>query len=99
MPKTKLGKGSLICIGLFFILLVIVQLIVASGQTGGETFFDNLYISIPMFLAGIAGVLSFVLGIIGIIKSKERSALVFISSLIGLLILVFAVGEFLGPAH
>jgi len=99
MPKTKLGKWSLACLGLFFVFLILARLIVASGQEGGETFFSNLYISIPMLLAGLSGALAFFLGVIGIIKSKERSPLVFIAALIGLLILGFAAGELLGPAH
>ena len=99
MPKTTLGKWSVGLIVLFFLLLLSARLIVASGQAGGETFFDNLYISIPMLLAGLSGTLSFVVGLIAIIKQKERSPLVFISALIGLLILGFTAGELLGPAH
>ena len=99
MPKTKLGKWSVLCLGLFFVFFILAQIIVASGQEGGETFFSNLYISIPMTLTALSGVLAFFLGIIGIIKSKERSPLVFIAALIGLLILGFAAGELLGPAH
>lgn len=99
MPKTKLGKWSVACLGFFFAFFILARIIVASGQAGGETFFSNLYISIPMSLAGLSGVLAFFLGVIGIIKSKERSPLVFIAALIGLLILGFVAGEFLGPAH
>lgn len=98
MPKTLLGRWSVRFIIVFFLLLLSVQLMVASGQTGGETFFDNLYISIPMALAGLSGVLALVAGAIAIVKHRERSPLVFIAALIGLFIVVFAFGEILGPA-
>jgi hypothetical protein len=99
MPKTKFGKWSVGCLGLFFVLLLLARVIVASGQAGGETFFSNPLISVPMSLAGIAGVLAFVFGVYSIIKQKERSVLVFVTTLIGLLILGFAAGELFGPAH
>lgn len=83
----------------FFVLFITAQLIVASGLEGGETFFDNLYISIPMTLTFLSGVLAFCLGLMAIIKKKERSPLVFIATFIGLLVLVFVAGEFLGPDH
>ncbi len=96
MPKTKLGKWSVRFLGLFAVLFVISQIIVATGQEGGETFFDNLYISVPMTLTLLSGVLAFVFGLISIVKSKERSILVIIATLIGLLILIFVAGEFFG---
>lgn len=99
MPKTKLGKWSVWCAGLFFVFLLIGILVVATGQVGGDNIFDNLYISIPMLLAGLAGVLAFGFGLISIIKSKERSPLAILSTVIGFLIIFFIAGELLGPAH
>jgi hypothetical protein len=99
MPKTTLGKWSAICLGLFVLFLIIGQIVVATGQQGGDTFFDNLYISIPMSLAALAAVFAFILGITSLIKSKERSPLVIIATVIGLVIIVFLAGEFLGPQH
>ena len=96
MPKTKLGKWSVRFLGLFVVFFVIAQIIVSTGQQGGETFFDNLYISIPMSLTLLSGVLAFVFGLISIIKSKERSILVIIATLIGLLVLIFIAGELFG---
>jgi hypothetical protein len=76
------------------VFYVIAMRVVASGQSGGETFFDNLAISIPMALAGLCGVAAFFTGIIGIIRDKERAVLVFLTTLIGLFVLVFIIGEF-----
>ena len=94
IPKTHLGQWSIWLITVFIVLFIII---VASGQRGGATFFSNLALSIPMVIAGITGLLAFFTGIIGIIKSKERSVLVFSSIIIGLFILVFVSAEILFP--
>jgi cytochrome bd-type quinol oxidase subunit 2 len=97
IPKTNLGKWSISLIIIFIVLFVIFQILVASGQRGGETFLDNLWLSVPMLLAATSGVMAFLLGLISIIKNKERSALVFVSTIVGFFILWFIVGELLVP--
>ena len=54
-----------------------------------DTFFSNLAKAIPdrlMLLAGISGTSAFFTGIIGIIKSKDRSVIVFIATIIGFIV-------------
>ena len=97
IPNTRLGKWSIWLIVAFILLFMMFQLLVASGQRGGDTFFSNLALSVPMLIAGICGILAFFTGIIGIIKGKERSVLVFIATAIGFFILFFVLGEFLVP--
>ncbi len=97
IPRTRLGKWSIWLIVAFILLFMMFQLLVASGQRGGDTFFSNLALSVPMLIAGICGILAFFTGIIGIIKGKERSVLVFIATVIGFFILFFVLGEFLVP--
>jgi uncharacterized membrane protein len=97
VPKTRLGKWSMWLIVVFILLFITFQLLVASGQRGGDTFLSNLTLSIPILTAGICGIAAFITGIISIIKSKERSVLVFIASIIGLFVLMFVSGEFLAP--
>ncbi len=60
-------------------------------------FFSNLTLTIPMLLAGVSGVSALVTGIIGIVKSRERSLLVFLATAIGLIVLIFSLGEILFP--
>ena len=97
-PKTKLGKWSVGFVIAFFLLLATVMFVVSVlGQEGGKTFFDNLWISIPMLGAGAAAIAAFIVGIIAIIKNKERSILVIIAALIGLLVSWFVVGEIVAP--
>ena len=97
IPKTRLGKWSIWLIIVFILLFIMFQILVASGQRGGDTFFSNLALSVPMLIAGISGILAFFTGIIGIIKSKDRSVLVFIATVIGFFILFFVLGELLFP--
>ena len=96
-PKTRFGKWSVGLIIAFFLLLMFFYLLVASGQRGGATFFSNLVLAVPMLFAGICGISSFFAGIIGIIKMKERSVLVFLATIIGLFVLFFCLGEILFP--
>lgn len=98
MPETKVGKWAVGLIVAFFLLLATGMIVVSVfKQEGGETFLDNLWISIPMLGAGAAAIAALITGVIGIIKSKERSILVFIASLTGLLVLWFVLGEILVP--
>jgi hypothetical protein len=97
LPKSYLGKWSIGLIAAFAVFFVIFQLLVASGQRGGETFFSNLALTIPILLAGTSGVLSFLIGLIGVIRNRERSILVFLAMLVGFFILLFSIGEVVFP--
>jgi len=97
IPKTCLGKWSVGLIIAFFFLLGFFRVLVAFGQRGGATFFSNLILAIPAILMGTSGVLAFFVGIISFLKSKERAILVFITTLIGLFVLIFILGEILSP--
>ncbi len=97
MPKTALGKWSVSLIVAFVLLLVSFQLLVASGQRGGETFFSALVLTVPILIAGICGVSAFVTGLIGVIRSRERSVIVYLATVIGLFVLLFGLGEIILP--
>ncbi len=93
MPKTKMGKWSVILIIVSFLMFALFQILVSTGQRGGDKFFDNLFLTIPFLLTACAGICSFFTGIISIFRSRERSVFVFISTIIGFLILVFVTAE------
>lgn len=98
MPKTRLGKWSVGLVVVFFVLLGIGQIIVRfQGSREDQTFLSNPLLSIPMLGSGAAAILAFFTGIVAIIKNKERSILVFLSTLLGLLVLIFVLGEILFP--
>ena len=97
LPKTPLGKWSTGLIGAFVVFFVTFILIVTSGQRGDDTFDFSDPLLIPLLLAGASGVLAFLTGLIGVIRNKERSILVFLAMLIGLYVLVFGLGEVIFP--
>lgn len=97
IPKTKMGCWSAILILCFFVFFVIMQIFVFLGMRGGETFFDNLPLSMCALFMFLCGVGSFVLGVVSILRYKERSIIIFISAIIGLLVLLFLLGELFIP--
>ena len=97
LPKSYLGKWSTGLIAAFVVFFVTFQVLVASGQRGGETFFSNLVLTIPILLAGTSGVLAFLTGLIGAIRNGERSILVFLAMVVGLFVSLFSIGEVVFP--
>ena len=81
----------------FVVFFTAFHLLVASGQRGGETFFSNLVLTIPILLAGTSGVFAFLIGLISVIKNRALSILVYLAMLIGFLILIFLIGEVIFP--
>jgi hypothetical protein len=97
VPKTNFGKWSVGLIIAFFAFLTLFQILLASGQRGGDTFFSNPLLVLPLLLAGICGVSACFIGIIGIMKRRERSIFVFLATAIGFFVLLFVLGEILSP--
>jgi hypothetical protein len=97
LPKTDLGKWSVGFILAFFIFLGFFFMFVALGERGGDTFFSNVKLAIPALLTGISGIGTFITGLMSIIGSKERSIFVFLTTMIGLFVLIFVLGEILAP--
>ncbi len=97
MQKTHLSKLSVGYILSFFIFLGMFYLTILLGERGGQTFFSNLKLTIPMLIATASAISSFFIGIIAILKNKEYSILVILSTIIGFLVLVFTILEFSFP--
>lgn len=97
LPGTDLGRKSVIFTLLFFVFFLIFRFVVLAGYRGGDTFFSQPALSIPISIAGIFGVLAFITGIFSVITQKERSVSVFISILWGAFVFVFILGEFVSP--
>lgn len=80
-PETLLGKWSVL-LGILFIVFITLKM--------GPGF------PLPTFAIAAIGIAGFVTGIISIVK-KERSILVFLSVLLGLLIIAWIIGELVYP--
>lgn len=78
-PKSRLGIWS---VSLFVLLVLSVSfffvMVSVFNQRGGETFFSNLLLTIPMLTAWVAGAVSLILGLITLFKSNTKSILVII---------------------
>ena len=96
-PTTDLGKWSAWLIVAFAILLGVFYILVASGQRGGDTFFSNPILTIPMLLAATSAIAAFIIGLISVVKRKERSVAVVLAIVFGLFVILFALGEVIFP--
>jgi len=96
-PKTRLGKRSAWLLVAFAILLGVFYILLASGQRGGDTFFSNPILTVPMLLAATSGIAAFITGLISIIREKERSISVYLSVAIGLIVLIVVLANIISP--
>ena len=103
MPKTKLGKWSIWLIVAFGISILIFNagavLSGILGIGGDDSLFDlgNLFLTIPIILAAITGIASLITGLISVIFLKERASLIYVSIVVGAIVLIFTLGEILSP--
>jgi hypothetical protein len=75
------------------VLLTIGMSLIASGQKGGEQFFDNLWLATPMLGAGLSAVTAGAVAGFVVFFRRDRSALTFLVLLVGLLALLYVVGQ------
>lgn len=97
-PKTRYGKWSF---GLFITVLALLAIFYlltgVFGMRGGDTFFSNVYLTIPVLSAWLAGGFAFVTGMTGIWQFKERGIVVFVSMIAGFLVALFGIMEIVFP--
>ena len=96
MPSTIFGKWAGWLLGLFVALLGLFFGLVAAGQRGGETFFSNPALAIPMLGAAISAIAGGVLGVYAI-KHRDRSGIVVVAILVGLFVLLWTAAEIAFP--
>jgi len=104
IPKTKLGKWSVGLAAampvLFFIGMSFTTLLYESVPAGGTILKDiavRPVLALTMLSGMVSGISAFVTGLIAIIRQKERAILVYGATLIGALLIVFLLGEFISP--
>lgn len=86
MPKTRLGKWS---VGLNAFFLIVITISIISVNVLGLLSYDDHWWDVTVPIVFSASIVAFILGIIAVIKNKERSTLVYISIIIGLLTILF----------
>ena len=98
-PKSPLGRWSVGLAAAFVLLFVLFQTFAASVRRNPVTNPNppSPVILMAVIAAYVSGMVSFVTGLISIIKSKERSILVSSLVVVGFLSLFFLLGEVLFP--
>ena len=86
MPKTRLGKWS-VWLNAFFLIVIIISIILVDVL--GLLSYDDHWWDVTVPILAITTITAFILGIIAIVKNKERSVLVYISVTIGFLAILF----------
>lgn len=93
-PATRSGRYSLLALAATVFFILLLNTLVALGQEGPDI---NYYLLIPASCGFISGILALAFGLVAIVRQGERSVPVFIATLIGLLMLIFALGEAIFP--
>ncbi len=100
MPKTLVGKWSVwlgaAMLGLIFVVPTLDATFYNSVEAG-DTIFEDLtirpFLAIPALLGMLSGIMAFITGLIALIRHKERAVLVYISTGLGALLLLFMIGD------
>ena len=71
--------------------------LIAAGERGGEGFFSNLWLALPSLGAGLSGVLAGATAGVAIVLRGERSVVVFLVLVVGLIVALFLVAETVTP--
>ena len=94
-PRTRVGRLA-VMLASAVAGFVLIFFMFAATQSGGEKFFDNLWLAIPVTLAGASGLGAAITGLWALIARHERSMYVFVATAVGLFVIVFGLGELLG---
>ena len=84
-PQTKLGKWS-VWLNAFFLITITISIILVNVL--GILSYDDHWWDVTVPILALVTITALILGIIAIIK-KERSVLVYISVILGLLAILF----------
>jgi len=86
MPKTLSGKWS-VWLNTFFLIIITASIILVN-VFGILSYNDHWWdVTVPVLV--FVGIIAFILSVIAIRKSKDRSVLVCVSFVIGLLVILF----------
>lgn len=96
MPSTDVGKWAgwllvlaLACFALFFGFVM-------AGQRGGDTFFSNLTLTIPILVSGLAAIAGGVTGVVAR-RRKDHSLVVKLAILVGAVVVLWTAAEIAFP--
>lgn len=104
VPKTTLGKwstGLIVAMPLLFLIGASLTNSLYKSIPAGESIWADISarpaLALNMLAGMAAGILALITGLLAIIKQKENALLVYASTVIGALLLLFLAGEILSP--
>ena len=103
LPKSILGKWSIVLVVImpifFYIGMSFVDFYesVPAGKTIPHDIIVRPGVALPMLSGFASGILAFFIGIIGIIRKKDRSVFIFLSTAVGFLTLLWCLAEIVFP--
>ena len=103
VPKTTLGKWSVVLIVATPVFLYIGMSFVSFYESvpAGKTIPHDIVVrpgvALSMLAGFISGIVAFFVGIIGITKEKDHSILIFLSTVLGFLVLLWCLAQILFP--
>jgi hypothetical protein len=104
IPKTKLGKwplGLIAAMPVFFFIGTSFTNSLYKSVPAGNTILEDIAerpaLALTMLMGMVAGISAFIVGLIAIIREKERALLVYIATSIGMLFVLFFISEVLFP--
>ena len=105
LPKSNFGKWALELIVLmpvwFFIGMSWVDVYEYNLVSAGNTILTDIIprpgVALPMLTGMVSGIAAGFIGIIGIFKKKDRSVLTILSTILGLLLLLWVMAEIIFP--
>jgi hypothetical protein len=97
LPKSKTGKCTAKLFLGSLIAFLVFQILIWSGQRGGDHFFSNLYLTIPFLTMFLLLVSCFFLGIYSVIKHRDFSILLAAAIGMGGIALLFGILEVAFP--
>jgi hypothetical protein len=104
LPSSTLGKwsvGLIIAMPLLFTIGTSFTNSIYRAVPAGGTILKDIVarpaLALTMLAGMAAGISAFITGLLAIIREKDNAVLVFVSSLIGALVILFLSGEILFP--
>jgi hypothetical protein len=104
MPITTLGKwsvGLIVAMPLLFLIASSFTNSLYNSIPAGDTILADIAarpaLAFTMLAGMVAGISAFITGLLAITRQKEYALLVYVSSLIGALLVIFLAGEILFP--
>lgn len=97
LPTTRFGRIAAIGMTVFVLLMGLFAILVAAGQRGGDEFFDNLWLTVPVLVAFASAVVATVAGVVAVVGQRERSVAAIAATIVGLAVTIFGFMEVAFP--